>query len=212
MPFVLSDMPDDLASRRPLLYSGLLTFAFIAAIVVVALAGSATHSQEGIEISGALGRGIVAGLALVALATTPDARWLAAPSGLGWAAAAVVLAYILVVFPPLFSGRYAVPIGRFPAYVALDGFAAGVAEEAVFRGGSATNSRSTRLGLLAGAGVCRPRARRRFTLGRRTGARTIQRLCPREPAERLRRNLHASGAAARRRAVATRRQRSVAAT
>lgn len=156
MHFVPTDMPDHLASRRPLFYSGLLTFTFITAIVIIALVGSATHSKEGIEISGALGRGLVAGLALMALASTPDARWLAAPSGLGWAAATVVLAYILVVFPPLFSGRYAVPIGRLPMYVALDGFAAGVAEEAVFRG--------LILGALCRAYTVRPTGRQRAIL------------------------------------------------
>lgn len=89
------------------------------------------------EAIGAGGRAVVGVGALVGLAALGWRRWLAGPgSGLSWFLVLPPLVYVLAVYPPLFTGSYAVPTGdpSLVALVALNGLAAGVMEDLVFRG------------------------------------------------------------------------------
>lgn len=133
-------MPADrssLALRRPGLFSALVTVVFVVLLVVVAVATGAVGENAVGEGVGAFGRLLIAAGALAWLARLGWRRELA---GIGtvrsWFLVLPALVYVLLVYPPLFTGSYALPAAgaALMLAVAANGFAAGVMEELVFRG------------------------------------------------------------------------------
>ena len=131
--------PKQLATARPLLFSGMITLVFIVLLVVVVLAGRALPGARGTEAGGAVGRVLLTGLFILLLARF---GWVerAGLSRLGdtyaWLIVLGPFLYVIVVFPLLFTGRLSLPLEDplLAALVAGNGLAAGVMEEVVFRG------------------------------------------------------------------------------
>ena len=125
------------AVRRPMLFSVLVTLAFLAAVVVLAIVQRLMTTPLSQEALGAAGRVAIGAVALVALARCGWRSWIAATaSRTSWRLMLVPLGYVLLLYPLLFSGTYRMPSenGLLLAVVAANGFAAGVMEELVFRG------------------------------------------------------------------------------
>src|SRR5215469_8739762 len=125
------------AVRRPMLFSVLVTLAFLAAVVVLAIVQRLMTTPLSQEALGAAGRVAIGAVALVALARYGWRSWIAATaSRTSWRLMLVPLVYVLLLYPLLFSGTYRMPSenGLLLAVVAANGFAAGVMEELVFRG------------------------------------------------------------------------------
>lgn len=128
---------DDRVTRRPVLFSVSVTIGFVLLVLASAVAGKASGRPASLEAVGAAGRGVIAAAALLSLAKLGWLRWLAGPGRpVSWLLVVPPLGYVLGVYPPLFTGGYAMSLGDrgLAALVATDGFAAGVAEEIVFRG------------------------------------------------------------------------------
>src|SRR5688572_25234788 len=118
-----------LADNSPVLFSVLVTIGTLVLIVVVAVSGRAAGTPAALEA--------IAAAALVFLARLGWRRWLAGGGTAGsWFLVVLPLAYVLLVYPPLFTGGYRLSLQdtRLSALVAANGFAAGVMEEVVFRG------------------------------------------------------------------------------
>jgi len=130
-------MKPPLAARRPLLFSVLVTLAFIVVLVVIVVVQRPVEGPVLRELVGTAGRVVVGAGAFWALAALGWRRWLAGPgSTLGWVLVVPALLYLLATYPILLTGTYALSGGeaRFVLVVALGGLVAGVMEELVFRG------------------------------------------------------------------------------
>jgi membrane protease YdiL (CAAX protease family) len=133
----LSNSTRQLATRRPLVFSALVTLIFIVALVAVVVGQTAAVQPSLQEAIGAVGRAVIGGGALIWLAGLGWRRWLAgAGSRAAWLLIVPPLTYVLLVYPPLFAGTYRLPgeDGFLLAMVAANGFMAGAMEELVFRG------------------------------------------------------------------------------
>ena len=130
-------MTSQMPARRPLLFSALVTLIFLILLVMVVAAQKAADRPFVQEAIGAAGRALVGVVALFGLAALGWRRWLAGGgSASSWLLIVLPLLYILVVFPLLFTGTYAIPRhdASLVSMVAANGFMAGVMEELVFRG------------------------------------------------------------------------------
>ncbi|MGD2116655.1 MAG: CPBP family intramembrane metalloprotease [Acidobacteriota bacterium] len=116
-----------------------MTLAFVVLLVVVAVASRLLPGERGLELGGAVGRLVMAGLALWVLSSL---GWLR-EAGLvrfgdrsAWMSVLTPLIYVTLVYPLLLTGDLALNVGRpvLAALVAANGFSAGVMEEIVFRG------------------------------------------------------------------------------
>lgn len=126
-----------LAHRRPVLFSTLVTLAFVVALILLTVVASAFREILLQEILGIVGRGLlalVAGAFLWRLGWKHRLRWPADRSA--WRLSSLPLAYLLVVYPYLLTGGYGLHSSDhlLLVFVALNGLAAGVMEEVVFRG------------------------------------------------------------------------------
>lgn len=127
------------ADSRPVLFSVLVTLAFVVLLVVVAVVSQALPGERGLEVGGAVGRLVMAGLGLWALSSL---GWLreAGLAGFGdrvaWLIVLPPLVYVALVYPLLLTGDLALNVDRpiQAALVAANGFSAGGMEEIVFRG------------------------------------------------------------------------------
>ena len=130
-------MRSQLAIRRPLVFSLFVTIAFVVAIVLVAIAQNVAATPVVEEAIGTLGRSLVVVGALLWLRRLKWHSWLAGPAPqAAWLLILPPLLYLLAVYPPLFTGSYEIPLEE-PLHVAmvgLNGLAAGIMEEVVFRG------------------------------------------------------------------------------
>ncbi|HEY3170218.1 MAG TPA: CPBP family intramembrane glutamic endopeptidase [Thermoanaerobaculia bacterium] len=128
-----------LAESRPVLFSMLVTITFVLLVAMIAITGKLAGDVHQLEAIGALGRLCLAllGLAgLLYLGWRDDLGIWPVPSIRTWIPVFPALLYVLLVYPPLFTGGYAFNITDRPlaVLVALNGFAAGVMEEIFFRG------------------------------------------------------------------------------
>jgi CAAX protease family protein len=128
-----------LAERHPVLFSVIVTITFVLLVAVVAITGKLAGGAHRLEAIGALGRLCMAflGLAgLLYLGWGHDLGIWPIPSIRTWKPVLPALLYVLLVYPPLFTGSYALNVSdrALAVLVALNGFAAGVMEEIFFRG------------------------------------------------------------------------------
>lgn len=130
---------DRFALRRPLAFALLVTVAFIVALFVILALTPRAAGERAIELAGALGRFTIAALACVLAAGL--GWWRAAgftpPSRTGrWLLVFPPLLYLAAAFALLTTGRFTLPASppATLALVGLNGLAAGVLEEIVFRG------------------------------------------------------------------------------
>jgi len=123
--------------RRPLLFASLVTLGFLLVIAAGSRMGGSRDDAMGMLIEG-LTRVILAGLACgVAAALGWAPLGFAAPrGGRAWALFLPPLVYLATVYPLLFTGSLAPNLARpqVTALVAAGSFAAGLAEDLVFRG------------------------------------------------------------------------------
>jgi CAAX protease family protein len=134
---VMTSSAGQLATRRPLLFSTLVTLTFIVSLFAMVVAQKTVVQPSLQEAIGAAGRAAIGVGALTWLARLGWRRWLAGPgSGASWLLIVLPLAYVLVVYPLLFTGTYNLPAQdkSLVAMVAANGFMAGAMEELVFRG------------------------------------------------------------------------------
>jgi membrane protease YdiL (CAAX protease family) len=127
------------ADDRPILFSVLVTLAFVVLLVVVAVASRLLPGETGLELGGTLGRLLMAALALWALASLGWLRpaGLAGPgSAAAWLGVLPPFVYLVTVYPLLLTGDLALQLEEpvLASLVAANGFSAGVMEEIVFRG------------------------------------------------------------------------------
>jgi membrane protease YdiL (CAAX protease family) len=134
---VMASSPGRLATRRPLLFSTLVTLIFIVALLGVVVAQKTAVQPFLQEAIGAAGRAVIGVGALIWLAGLGWRRWLAgAGSGTSWLLIVLPLAYVLIVYPLLFTATYRLSVQdkALVAMVAANGFMAGAMEELIFRG------------------------------------------------------------------------------
>jgi CAAX protease family protein len=126
-----------MVTRRPLLFSALVTLIFVLAVVATVVAQKTVTQPALQDAIGAAGRAVIGVGALTCLAALGWRRWLAGPApASSWVLIVLPLAYLLLVYPLVFTGTYrlAEPNGLLVSMVAANGFMAGTAEELVFRG------------------------------------------------------------------------------
>jgi membrane protease YdiL (CAAX protease family) len=129
--------PQQLPSRRPVLFSSLVTLVFLASLFAMIVAQKTAVQPLFQETIGAAGRAVIGIGAMIWLTALGWRRWLAAAgSGAAWLLVVLPLAYVSLVYPLLFSGTYRLPAQDHSllAMVAANGLMAGVMEELVFRG------------------------------------------------------------------------------
>jgi membrane protease YdiL (CAAX protease family) len=128
--------PDTLA--RKIWVSLAITIAFLAAtIFLVSLPASRFTDPAGGEYAAAVARFVVGLVTIFAIRKfNRDSDALSSPSPRAWVMVLPVAVYALIVYPLLFTGTLALNLSKpnVAAGVALNGFAAGVLEELVFRG------------------------------------------------------------------------------
>lgn len=126
-----------LSTHRPLLFSALVTLLLIIAVVAIAVAQKTVMQPSLQEAIGAAGRAVIGVGVLLWLTELGWRHWLAgAGSETSWLLIVLPLVYVLLVYPPLFTGTYQLLAhDKFlVAMVAANGFMAGAMEELVFRG------------------------------------------------------------------------------
>jgi hypothetical protein len=115
-----------------------ITVVFLAAtIFLVSLPASRFTDPAGREYAAAVARFIVGLIAILAIRKVNwDSEALCSPSSRAWLIVVPVAAYLLIVYPLLFTGTLALNLSQpnLAGGVALNGFAAGALEELVFRG------------------------------------------------------------------------------
>jgi membrane protease YdiL (CAAX protease family) len=113
-----------------------ITVAFVAAtILFVSIPASRISNPATQEYAAAIGRVILAVVALIALRKSSSAV-LKPPTARSWWIILPVAIYSLIVYPLLFTGTLALNVSdpNLAGGVAVNGFAAGALEEFVFRG------------------------------------------------------------------------------
>ena len=125
------------ATRRPVLFAAFVTLIFIGSLLVVVMVQKTVTPPLAQETIGAAGRAVMGTCALVWLVRLGWRPWLAgSSSAVSWLLVVPPLAYVLLVYPLLFSGTYRLPAqdASLLAMVAANGLMAGAMEELIFRG------------------------------------------------------------------------------
>lgn len=122
------------ALRHPIAASLLVTLGFVVGIVLIAGASSGRTPRE-IEAIGTVGRAGLSVLAAVLLRRLGLASLIEKPRS-GWSDVLPVFLYVVTVYPLLINGDLYLNLSDpgLAAWVAANGFFAGVVEELVFRG------------------------------------------------------------------------------
>lgn len=127
------------AERAPVWFAVVGTLAFVVLVLVVVAVSARFPRPHGLEAGGAVGRLL---LAAVAVGVAARLGWLQGAglsqpgNAYAWAIIAPVFLYVVIVYPLLFTGTLSLRTSDpgLAALVAANGFAAGVMEEAWFRG------------------------------------------------------------------------------
>lgn len=128
-----------LAHRRPLVFSGLVTVAFVLLLLVTSIAAQTRDDPIAQQTWSTVGRLVITwlGAALLLWLGWHDEAGLPGKSKpYAWLLTLPPMVYLLLVYPPLFTGGYGLDLSepRLSAAVATNVAAAGVMEEVVFRG------------------------------------------------------------------------------
>ena len=130
---------DTLARSRPVAFAIAGTVAFVLCLGILGIAAAASPLGLSAEAGGAIGRLLVSGLILAAIVRS---EWAVStgvavrPTLRAWLVSIPMLAYVVIVYPLLFTGRLGLNLEDpvLSTWVGLNVFAAATMEELVFRG------------------------------------------------------------------------------